>query len=337
MSLLASEGVGIFSRHHVIVDEQSHCQKIPNPQGTHVITWLALEHWADLKRSSELLTAIIIPGNLPLSDWLDQFGASVTTGLVTSQTLKGWGLDLKHLSEDREARNAASYRPDRLITRTNVDANTASEFLRNFWGLFEPLPASRFEILDRHLLRATLEQTYEAITGRPVSADQVGFESRLDQMLSGLSPSGLSMSEWKQFLLRATAPETPFVIEQAALKASAGAPLHHVQVISRASLLLRVATGACNQLIHNAPFDSSQLQFWWSQIGRDLGIWDAATPPVDLIDLWADVESAIDELQVWEDTNPSPTGSLADWWVQLSTAASLLGTSERVGLWGLGF
>jgi hypothetical protein len=337
MALLATEGVGIFSKQHFVVDQGSNCVRIPKATGTHVITWLALEHWADLQRSSELLTMVITPGSVPLSDWLTQFGATITTGLVTSKTLKRWGLDLKHLSEDRDARNEASYRPDRLVLRSNVEATAASQFLRNLWGLFEPIPVSRFETLDRHLLRETLEQTYTAITGKSPTADPVDYGSRLDRMLSGLSPSGLSTSDWKQFLLRSTAPDTPLVIQQAATREKFGSPHHHMQVISRASLLLRVATGACNRLIGNASFGGLELQFWWDQIGTDLGLWDAATTPTQLIDLWADIQSALEDLQIWEDANASSTGSLANWWVQLSPSLSTLGTSERVALWGLGF
>jgi hypothetical protein len=338
VAILAAEGIGIFSRQHFVVDEDSNCQRIPNPQhGTHVITWLALEHWAELRRSSELVTSIIAPGTIPLSEWLTRFGATVTTGgLVTSQMLKHWGLDLKHLSEDRDARNEASYRPDRLVQRAALNANEVSEFLRNFWQLLEPLPASPFEVLDRHLLRVTLEEVYAAIIGRSAANDRAGFAVAVDRMLNGMSPSGLSAHEWKQFLTRSTAPSTPQLLGQAAGREKSGSPIHHMQVMSRAGLLLRVATGACGQLIRTAPFAGPDLQFWWSRVGDDLGIWNPITIPTQLADLWADIESALEELQNWESENPSLAGSIVDWWFRLSNPISLLGTTERVGLWGLG-
>ena len=336
MALLAAEGVGIFSGQHIVLDASQNCHKIPKSVGTHVICWLVLEHWADLMRSSDLLVQIISPGSVPLHEWLDQFGAGKTTRLIASETLKSWGLDLKYLSEDREARNEASYRPDRLQPRNNVGASDASEFMRNLWMLFEPLPSSRFETLDRHLLRITLERAFTAVSGRSVRDDPAGFEFRVDKMLSNVSPLGLSTLEWKSFLLRTTASSTPAVLQEAAGKEAPKTPKHHMQVIARASLLLRVATGASQLLIKNASFPTGDLAFWWNQVGKDVGLWDNFTAPADTIDLWADVESALEELKNWEDENVGVAVSIAKLWLELSRPLALLSTSERIALWGLG-
>ena len=49
MSLLASEGIGIFQNKHFFVDVNGRCNYIPINRGTHQIAWDALEEWAKLR------------------------------------------------------------------------------------------------------------------------------------------------------------------------------------------------------------------------------------------------------------------------------------------------
>ena len=49
MSMLASGGIGVFDRQHVVVRDSQECE-IFKSDGTHVFAWQALEIWADLGR-----------------------------------------------------------------------------------------------------------------------------------------------------------------------------------------------------------------------------------------------------------------------------------------------
>jgi hypothetical protein len=344
MSLLAAEGIGVFNNRHFVLDHSYTCRLLPKSQGrdlrTHEIAWLCLEHWANRKTSTDLLEEIISPGGIPLRNWLDDFGVT-SKRPIGSEWLISWGLDLRRLSDDREARNEASYRPTRLIPKMSLDAIACSEFLRNLWALYQPYGDSRFEALDRHLLRLTLRKAYKAITGNDVQADLHGFEMRIDKMLrdtipSGAVPGGLPEKVWSDFLTGRLRPDTPVLFIEASRTDSIDNPRHHLQVIARSALLLRVATGACARLLREIDLGSTDLEFWWQPLGEEMGLWEPNIEPEELTDLWADVELALEEIRDWEVANQGRQVSFARWWRERAQPISVLGGCERIALWGLG-
>jgi len=342
IALLAGDGIGIFSDRHFVVDSNCNCQILPNYQGnkhprTHDITWLALKHWASLGTSADLLADIITPGGIPLRSWLDCFRAGASFVPITGKWLETWGLDLERFSDDREARNEASYRPNRFRPQIPLDVLISSSFLRDLWTMCEPSAPSRFTALDRHLLRLCLGQAYEAITGRKTHADSSRFAIRIDKMLDNIVPGGLSTkSEWSHFLTRTVERDDSMTIREASGKLPIGDPKHHVQVLSRAALLLRIATGSCSQLIRQAGFTRSDLEFWWKPLGEALGLWGSGEEPSELTDLWADVQTALQETEAWESANRGGTTSFAKLRRQLPTPLLILAGCERIALWGLG-
>jgi hypothetical protein len=289
-----------------------------------------------LRRSTDLLVEIISPGNVPLRDWVDAFGAGPSIRPIGSEWLKSWGVDLRRLSDDRDARNEASYRPTRLASQTSPDVLASSSFLRSLWTMCEPFGLSRFEVLDRHLLRLSLEQAYKAITGSTIQANPHEFERRVINMLKMTKPDGLIEKEWKDFLMWTSDPKTPMLIEQAKGMNPIDHPHHHLEVMARAALLLRVATGACVHLLQQAGFGRVDLEFWWKSLGEDRGLWEPGDEPDELIDLWADVEIAVKEAQQWEIINSKSQPSFARWHKEQPYAISVLGECERIALWGLG-
>lgn len=341
VSLLAAEGVGIFNTRHAVLDSSGRCQKLPRLKqqysGTHRITWLALEHWAGLKRSADLLAEIIEPGGIPLGDWLEAFpGAKTTWHPIGAEWLKTWGLDLKRLSDDREARNEASYRPTHLNPGVFLQVSESSRFMCRLWTIHEPSTPSRFEFIDRHLLRLSLERAFEAVMGKRVEDDPSEFRNRVAAMLYAVAPSGLSVDEWERFLTRDVQPADSILTTEARGTVATRDPGHHVQVVARAALLLRVATGACALLLREAGFGRSELEFWWKNLGEERGLWEPGNEPDELLDLWADVEIALDEMHEWEVSKSGANVSYAIWQREQSYAISVLGECERIALWGLG-
>ena len=337
MSLLATEGIGVFSSRHFVVESPQRCQEVQPRKGTHTIAWLALEHWSGLKRSTDLLATVIEPGGIPLADWLDAFrGARTTWRPIGAEWLNTWGLDLRRLSDDRDARNEASYRPTRLNTRASLDVSDSSSFMRSLWAVCEPSTPSRFESLDRHLLRLSLEQAFEAVTGKRARDDPSNFKDRVAVMLHAVAPSGLPVDEWIRFLTRNARPEDSILTTEARGTVTMRDPSHHIQVIARAALLLRVATGACALLLREAGFGHSELEFWWKSLGEEHGLWEPGNEPDELLDLWADVEIALDEMHEWEVSKSGADVSYAIWRREQAYAISVLGECERIALWGLG-
>ncbi len=334
MSLMSGEGIGIFNRHHYVVQSWPKLYKIKNIP-THEVTWQILDNWAKLQGSFGFLGKIITPGNLPIDQWLSEFGAGITFRLIGKQWFDDWGFDLRSFFLDRDARNEASYRPTRLHTISTLTAVDTSEFLRSLWQMFEPVANSRFGIVDRHLLRLSLNKTYKAVSGQEPAANQLDFKRRVELMVENISPTEGSNDYWIKFLTKEIDPLTPQPITEAANLTTRTDAKHHIQVIGRASLLMRLATGACLRLMQNANLTRDDLEFWWAKLGADVGLWDTLNPPIPFTDLWGDVEIALSQLNSWS-SQPTLNNSYFDLHRNNPLAILVLGQCERIGLWGLG-
>lgn len=339
MSLLAVEGIGIFDDRHFVVDGSGICQLVKGPR-THNIAWLALEYWANLKRSTDLIARIIRPNGIPLEDWLGAFGVALHAGdlwrPIGSKWLKSWGLDLHQLADDRDARNISSYRPTRLSPLQPLDASSAVHFMCDLWEICDELtPQSPFENLDRHLLRRSLRLGFRAITGQTAESDPIGFEASISSLLGVIGIDEPYKQKWRLFLTQTRFNDLA-IITKAQQVTQVSHPHHHMQVLARAALLLRVATGACAQLIYESGFSVEDLKFWWKPLGENHGFWEPGGEPADLRDLWADVETALSNTLRWENSNSAANISYARWQRELSYETAILGGCERIALWGLG-
>jgi hypothetical protein len=334
MSLMATQGVGIFSNAHFVVDGRNHCRHVPQPRPTHKFTWDCIEHWSDLQRASQPLMEMVRPGSVPIRQWIDQFIPGHGTS-VAARWLRYWGVDLRSFPDDREARNEASYRPAALRQRSALSVSARSDFIESLWSLCEPTPPSRFEKLDAYILRDTLRQIYEINTSKRWDTDIGDFTRRCTAMLNGIAPSGLSPENWLSFLIATALPERPLLLTEADDRAATIAdPRHHLKVVARAALLLRLATGASADLLARCNASKDVLRFWWEAIGQESGLWRDAGPPDDLTDLWVDVQEALASNREWID-NASDT-SVGAWVASRAAALHTLGSCERIALWGLG-
>jgi hypothetical protein len=334
LSLLAAEGIGIFNQRNFVVESAGTCSLIPRNRTTHEITWLALEYWANLRRSSRLIGQIVNPGGTNLGDWLDAFGVGPAVHPLGRRWLKTWGLDLRLLSEDRDARNEASYRPSRIRSRAELSAFDSALAANQVWEFCEPA-TSRFETLDRYLLRRSLETLFTATTQLTPSGSPDVFESRILQMLDDLTVDGSEEEMWVNFLTRRTDSDDAALLVDADEISEFTDPRHHLQVISRATLLLRVATGASARLLSDARINTEDLKFWWEPLGRDRGLWPPADPPEELIELWNDADTARKDFADWR-SDPASADSFYDLRRRQANAIAVLSECERIAFWGLG-
>src|SRR5207244_11984925 len=108
----------------------------------------------------------------------------------------------------------------------------------------------------------------------------------------------IGSANWLKFLCE-TPPDPLEILVLSAGKAGPAHRLHSLQVISRALLLLRVASGVSQRLIKALPPGSmAHLEFWISAVGEDRALWPRAARPAALVDLWSDAGAAIDEITV---------------------------------------
>lgn len=332
MSLLASEGIGVFNNKHVVVDANGRCHCLRGP-GTHTFAWEALSEWADSPAGVDNLQRSITPGGVVLSEWLAQF--STGANFLSSSWLRQWGIDLARISDDKSARNIASYRPTAFTSAGPAPVVDTVSALTDLWDMLEPRETGGFPILDRHLLRLGLELAFRNSHAyrRTWKQAKKMYENQVTLMLSGISPADLSPSQWADFLKYA-GPRQPQTILNAMGTDSASHIDHSKQVIARACLLLRVATGSVSELAGAAPVDlPANLKFWLFGDSVRRRLWARQAPPDSFADLWRDIADAANNIQSWLDGHSDP--SLYSLWQERASDASSLASTERAALWGL--
>jgi hypothetical protein len=334
VALLACEGLGVFNTRHPVVetggvtnhtlgaqkwdDNTKKFSKKSSSVGTHKLIWPALRHWTSLKRAGSLLEEVVRPEGIPLRDWLIACGGNIPTSEIGKQWLRAWGLDLSVLDDDHNARNLASYRPSEFRLATPLGVAEVLEFVESLWRLFEPGSPSRFPNLERVLLRRSLRKT--------------GLAPSSSEALTGIGLSSAKADEWISFLSQIDDP-TPFVLAE--LPGQVDDSRCHLKIISRAALLLYIATGAARQLLKNASYEPDAIEFWWERHGVARGLWEDGDHPKDPFELWADIEASLEEARAWVVSRGTMPFSLRAWRRTQPAVLDDFGSLELAGIWGL--
>lgn len=331
-ALLATAGIGVFNDPHVVVDSAGSVVRLSG-HGTHVMMWLAIEHWANSTDAADVLGKALAPASVPMDIWLGNMPGGSAWRPIGKSWLLSLGLDLKYLAQDREARNRASYRPSHLPeARATLGAPAAARFGVDLWSLLEPTTYRAFDRLDLHFLRQTLEVAFRSVRDRsPRQAPQL-FKRDIDATVASTLGSGVPADAVRRFLLRETEPDDAGLLKAALGGSDYREAQHHVYVMARAALLLRIATGATRAMLHDAGILFTDVKFWWEDIGRSRGLWDQTPDALDLPDLWADVADALSALEGWL---IAPGSSYMRLRSDCADSLAVLGGAEIIGLWGL--
>lgn len=325
MSVLAGNGIGVFDQKHIIVTETQQCVFL-NSIGTHAFAWEVLKTWANLSAGRDILFQIIKPGGIYLREWLKQF--STGPEFIATEWLRQWGLDLSRLTEDRNARNLVSYRPTAFISSGPRPIGDTIEAIQQFWEICEPGAMGGFPVLDRHLLRLSLAWVnLKTDTDSLLTKNQ--YENQLQTILNALDPRGMTPTQWTEFLKFENLRNMHPMIQDANARDYSDHLDHSKQVLARAALLLRVATGSSADLLREAGLTVKEdLTFWWSSVAVRRRLWPEANEPSSFIDLWEDVAEALDTV----DQQPQDHYTL---WSNYAREAVTLATTERAFLWGV--
>jgi hypothetical protein len=334
MSLLASAGIGIFNRKHYIVPTENATTKLESSDGTHVLAWSALEYWAQLPASGTLFAKLVRPEGRTLDEWFQPHGGPTTLAPQAKAWFMQWGMDLKLATKDRDARNESSYRPDGIPHIWDVSARDALGFVRNTWMALEPSSTSSFDSIDRHILRLALESYYRGLTGKPATGTDPAFQVLIGTTLSAQGLAKSAEDRLRSFLLRQSAPNDPAIFPYSAKKPGNTGD-DPFAVLSRAVLLLRIATGSAHDLLAAGGIDSAAISFWWTKIGEVRGLWEPGSAPDSLTDLWADIEEALLETAQLEKAQPNAFESTRSVAFDAAGRFNIFSSHKRVGLWGL--
>lgn len=342
MSLLASEGIGVFSNQHIGIDANndfnffskykrrerggsgSYITK-ENKIGTHVFAWEAFDKWckSDVKPSYNLLRIFKVKGHT-FSDLLPGFHPQATqlvSSSIAKQWLKKWAFDVKRYKNDRDLRNFVSYRPQ---TISNFDSRIDfKESINNIYSLFHvlsPNSSSPFNYLDKLLLKKLFEELY-SIEG---ISERGSLKELIEESFSHLGATLDATTE--RILLPQGNQETHLIFSEASKRKVSALPL-----ISRASLLLRVSTGCTSVLLEDAQIRKDELNFIWGNYGFNNGFWEVAKPVSDFFELWTDVETKFSEITDELDFQSNNAFTLRNELGDLNSLSQF----NRAGLWGL--
>jgi hypothetical protein len=189
--------------------------------------------------------------------------------------------------------------------------------VEDLWLLFEPERVRRFPVLERALLKSARRKATPNAVAVP-DLERIGF-------------TNAEAIEWSTFFGTAA----PSALVAATKQSSIDDPYCHLQIISRAALLLFVATTTARKLLTNAAYSVDVLSFWWQSHGEDRCLWPRGDFPADPLDLWADVPASIDDSINWRAENPPAASSLRDWRRTNPSALDHFGGLELIGIWGL--
>lgn len=330
MSLLACEGIGVFNNRHPIVEPSgtstTAVQKmmlwqktkfVKGNAGTHVAVWPLLSHWSSLKRASDLINGLVAPDGFSLHHWLDALAIPRPVRAISKGWFRSWGIDLSKLNDDHESRNMVSYRPSEFRLPAAPTAQRTIEFVSDLWALFEPTAGGRFPRVEKELLRKIVQESGQAV-------DVAALHARL-----GIAP--ISAASWAKFL---ASPQESLPLTLADQSSDVESTDCSLQVMSRAALLLFLATGSTRKHLVDAGYSPQTLEFFWRRLCEVRIAGPAASLPDDPIDIWQDIEDHIKDAQTWSRT-ATPDTSLGEWRkIQPDVVNQIVGF-ELAAVWGL--
>ncbi len=324
MSIMASHGIGIFDKQHIYTDgTNTHYFN----GTTHNIAKDLYNEWSSSVDHISKLTESIKIKNRKFSDWITAtgIGATAVAGAVVKDFLDAWSIDLR-LNDDQTLRNEMSYRPQ--FETSSTISSKAIENIIEIWKHLEPSESDRFEDLDLHLFRNSLENLFEKATGK--NKQHVDFRIFITNMFNNLGePTTQFLFD---FLLRESAPLDHVLLQKASLdnsdyRLNLSDPL---PMISRSILLLRLASGLAETKFVEKLGDKTLLDFWWSQRAIEHSIISSPTDLTDKIELYADVRDAISDMVPM-------TGSSNKTFLETNAISILpMKQFQRVCFWGIG-
>lgn len=303
VSLLATCGISVLHNGHYAVYADGTIHQI-SKHGTHNAVWLYLNHWSQISSATRTVGQIVRPLGIALSDWLSHMPSGVSWRPVAGRWLRDLGMDIKTFYGDRAARNESSYRPMGLRRRNRPrirDAFSIVDFVINTWRALEPA-AAPFASVDVQFLRISLERAFaRANRGQTATSNPAGFLTFVQAILAARSISDLQATELRRVLVGDTEPNATSTLRFAEGSSAPSDPACHFNVLSRAALMLRMATGASTRMLKSAGIEPPQYSFWWSRVGLNAGLWPVAPVSEDVTEYWIEIEESLELLEEWSE------------------------------------
>lgn len=325
-AILASEGIGLSRNYMAVVDGTGRCT-VTRGQGTsHQVLWKALEEWSKGNAQS-IVFRLLEPFGHSISDWLGHFQGSSSP--VAEDLLRAWGLDLRELARDGSSRNVATYEPSGCPTTERNMSENALDHIIGLWRSCQPTGTGVTLVVDRLVLRATLETVFQASHGHSAKQEREQYCAKVRKAAESLSlPNRQAILT---FLDPQTTPEGMEIFEIARRTNDVRTKTHVNEVLSRAVLLLRLATACAHDLLTELGSDPRAVtRHWWESRHVRRGLWPMGRTLYSFSDLWVETDEALDTLRQQMDELSTFRLRSSD----CADSVATLATAERVFLWG---
>lgn len=299
MSLLASQGIGIFNNIHFYIDSINSIHRVNHTgtsnvfkRGTHDAVYDGFDNWVKNSACITTLGDIIKPEGINLEDWFNHLFVGNPLGFIGQTFLEHLGYDLQHFSSDRDARNEASYRPTQTGVGNRISLEETINLITEIWN--DLRPAAPGKIFDLHLLKYSIHK-YSKGTGRTGTREYL-TDKRILKCLESIGIDDKSRQNNLKNYLKKSNKSSCLIIEQANKRTNYDRDAnYHLHMISRAVILLHIASGSIKTLMKDTNTSRGDIQFWWEKFGIDRGLWNDSQPdPLDY--MLDDIEEYLSEI-----------------------------------------
>lgn len=304
MSILASEGIGVFNDKHIGVFPPNTNKEYPTnyykgnppnrsykqpPSATHVFVWEAMQKWTDssFRPHTNILEIFKVRGHnfKQLTEFFHPQATILLNNKIIKTWLKDWCFDIKAYKDDRENRNTSSYRPQRIKHFDNqLNYEEIISNVNDFWNVLSPSQGNNFDLLDIYLLRKLYIKLYEVIN--PPEPIRELIENAFEAL-------GLHDTQLISFL----SGEAPYENDHLIFDRASELDISPISIMARSILLLRISSGNTSQIFKSAGVNHSELKFVWENYGVDNGFWEVGAMPENFEDLWTGVQNHIREIK----------------------------------------
>ena len=327
-AILASEGIGLSAQWVAVVDGNGQCIVNKGKDSSHQVLWAVLRKWSK-DNAKGIVFHLLEPFGHSIADWLRHFPGSSSP--VAEHWLRTWGLDLRELAKDGSSRNVASYEPSGCPRTEREESEKALDHIVRLWESCEPTGTGVSMALDKLVLRATLESVFQNSHPYRRSARQAPkqYRTKVHRAAEALSlPDHQAILD---FLDPQKSPEGMGIFDIAKRTSKARAKTHVSEVLSRAMLLLRLATACAHDLLAEFGSDPRGVtKDWWQSRQVRRGLWPVGQSMHSFSDLWHEADEALDTLRRQQDG--ISTFKLRS--LDCAGSVATLATAERIFLWG---
>ena len=334
-SILHRYGISIFESNSFVVTSSGLTKSLNSALGdstaTHRATWVVFDEWATVYAPSFLESNIRFLGR-SYGDWRDAAPKSTNMDAAASALLKSWGVDLQLFAGDREMRNQLTYEPNRfLMSPPGHSPATVGRSILDAWHLFEPAGANLFENFDGHLIREIFGQHFASRQSSGQFDNQL-YRSEMEATLSTLlgEPNSAVV---ELFCQDGSTPHS--LLDSASIDPRDSTTTladRLVGMLGRASVMLRLATGAVEDLRTGSGTAAADVHPWAIDLLTNRGLSVPTSDPIDFVDMWEELSFDLEGIEGLLDLE-----DLAGM-VLISTVASELRSAtafERVAAWAV--